>query len=59
MSALPHRQRAVIVLRYWMDLTEHETAASLNCSVGTVKSQGSRALAALRKDTELVDEGFQ
>jgi RNA polymerase sigma-70 factor (sigma-E family) len=53
------RQRAVIVLRYWMDLTEHETAAVLNCSVGTVKSQASRALATLRQDTELVDEGFQ
>ncbi len=53
------RQRAVIVLRYWMDLTEHETAVALNCSVGTVKSQASRALATLRQDTELVDEGFQ
>ena len=49
----------MIVLRYWMDLTEHETAASLNCSVGTVKSQASRALATLRQDMELVDEGFQ
>jgi DNA-directed RNA polymerase specialized sigma24 family protein len=42
-----------------MDLSEHETAAVLNCSAGTIKSQASRALAALRKDTELVDEGFQ
>jgi DNA-directed RNA polymerase specialized sigma24 family protein len=49
----------VVVLRYWMDLTEYETAAALNCSVGTVKSQASRALATLRQDTELVDEGFQ
>jgi RNA polymerase sigma-70 factor (sigma-E family) len=53
------RQRAVIVLRYWMDLTEPQTAAVLNCSVGTVKSQASRALATLRQDTDLVDEGFQ
>jgi RNA polymerase sigma-70 factor (sigma-E family) len=53
------RQRAVIVLRYWMDLTEVETAAVLNCSVGTVKSQAARALGTLRQDTELVDEGFQ
>jgi DNA-directed RNA polymerase specialized sigma24 family protein len=45
----------VIVLRYWMDLTEHETAAALNCSVGTVKSQASRARAALRQAAELVD----
>jgi RNA polymerase sigma-70 factor (sigma-E family) len=59
LQRLGPRQRAVIVLRYWMDLTEHETAAVLNCSTGTVKSQASRALAALRKDTELVDEGFQ
>ena len=59
LQRLGPRQRAVVVLRYWMDLTEHETAASLNCSVGTVKSQGARALATLRHDTELVDEGFQ
>jgi RNA polymerase sigma-70 factor (sigma-E family) len=59
LQRLGPRQRAVIVLRYWMDLTEHETAASLNCSVGTVKSQAARALATLRQDTELVDEGFQ
>ena len=59
LQRLGPRQRAVIVLRYWMDLTEHETAASLNCAVGTVKSQASRGLAMLRQDTELVDEGFQ
>src|SRR5579862_9266413 len=59
LQRLGPRQRAVVVLRYWMDLTEHETAAALNCSVGTVKSQASRALATLRQDTELVDGGFQ
>jgi RNA polymerase sigma-70 factor (sigma-E family) len=59
LQRLGPRQRAVVVLRYWMDLTEYETAAALNCSVGTVKSQASRALATLRQDTELVDEGFQ
>jgi RNA polymerase sigma-70 factor (sigma-E family) len=59
LQRLGPRQRAVIVLRYWMDLTEVETAASLNCSVGTVKSQASRALATLRQNTDLVDEGFQ
>jgi RNA polymerase sigma-70 factor (sigma-E family) len=59
LQRLGPRQRAVIVLRYWMDLTETEAAAALNCSVGTVKSQASRALATLRQDTELVDEGFQ
>ena len=61
-AALQHlapRQRAVIVLRYWMDMTEAEAAAALNCSVGTVKSQASRALATLRHSTELIDGGRQ
>jgi RNA polymerase sigma-70 factor (sigma-E family) len=58
LQRLGPRQRAVIVLRYWLDLTEQETAATLNCSVGTVKSQASRALAALRQNAELVDGGL-
>jgi RNA polymerase sigma-70 factor (sigma-E family) len=49
------RQRAVIVARYWMDMSEAETAAALNCSVGTVKSQASRALATLRGSAELME----
>jgi RNA polymerase sigma-70 factor (sigma-E family) len=53
LRGLGPRQRAVIVLRYWMDMSEAETAAALNCSVGTVKSQASRALAALRGSAEL------
>ncbi len=53
------RQRAVVVFRYWLGLTEAETAAELNCSVGTVKSQASRALATLRQSAELVDGGSQ
>ncbi len=59
LQRLGPRQRAVIVLRYWLDLTEDEAAAALNCSAGTVKSQTSRALAALRQSAELVDGGFQ
>jgi RNA polymerase sigma-70 factor (sigma-E family) len=55
LQALGPRQRAVVVLRYWMDMTETEVAAALNCSVGTVKSQASRALATLRKNVELVE----
>jgi RNA polymerase sigma-70 factor (sigma-E family) len=49
---LPPRQRAVIVLRYWEQLTEDETAALLGCSAGTVKSATSRALQRLRELAE-------
>ena len=47
-ASLPPRQRAVIVLRYYEQLTESEIAEILGISVGTVKSQASRAIAALR-----------
>jgi RNA polymerase sigma-70 factor (sigma-E family) len=59
LQRLGPKQRAVVVLRYWLGLTEAEAAAILNCSVGTVKSQASRALASLRQSAELVDGGFQ
>jgi RNA polymerase sigma-70 factor (sigma-E family) len=45
---LPPRQRAVIALRYYEDLTEARTAEVLGCSVGTVKRQASEAMAKLR-----------
>jgi RNA polymerase sigma-70 factor (sigma-E family) len=45
---LPSRQRAALVLRYYEDLSETETAELLGCSVGTVKSQVSAALSKLR-----------
>jgi RNA polymerase sigma-70 factor (sigma-E family) len=46
---LPPRTRAVLVLRYWEDLSEAETAQILDCSVGTVKSQASRGLRKLQQ----------
>ena len=45
---LPPKQRAAIVLRYYEDLTEAQTAAALGCSIGTVKSQVSTGLKRLR-----------
>ncbi len=49
LATLPRRQRAVLVLRYYEDLTEAQTAEILGCSVGTVKSQAFKALASLRQ----------
>ncbi|WP_370944835.1 SigE family RNA polymerase sigma factor [Amycolatopsis sp. cg5] len=46
---LPKRERAVITARFYLDLSEANTAALLGCSTGTVKSSTSRGLAKLRK----------
>jgi RNA polymerase sigma-70 factor (sigma-E family) len=55
--ALPERQRAVVVLRYYEDLTETETAEVLGCAVGTVKSQAHDAIRALRRGLQAANEG--
>ncbi|HYN93699.1 MAG TPA: SigE family RNA polymerase sigma factor [Pilimelia sp.] len=54
---LTHRERAVVVLRYFLDLTERDTAAELGVSLGTVKSTNARALAKLRASPDLAKPG--
>ena len=53
LQSLPPRQRAVVVLRYFDDLTEAQTADALGCSAGTVKSQSAKAVARLRTSRAL------
>jgi RNA polymerase sigma-70 factor (sigma-E family) len=53
LGGLPPRQRAVLVLRYFADLSETEVATILDCPLGTVKSSTSRGLERLRQTLEL------
>ncbi|MGH3655870.1 MAG: SigE family RNA polymerase sigma factor [Micromonosporaceae bacterium] len=62
LARLPPKQRAVVVLRFYEDQSESETAELLGCSVGTVKSQAHAALKKLRAlvpslDADLAEEG--
>jgi RNA polymerase sigma-70 factor (sigma-E family) len=62
LAALPPRMRAVIVLRYWLDLSVEESADLLGCSQGTVKSQTARAVAKMRNllgREPLADSSFE
>lgn len=52
LAAVPPRQRAVLVLRFYEDLSVEDTAGLLRCSTGNVKSQSARGLAALRRALE-------
>ena len=56
LSAIPPRQRAVLVLRYFESLSVAETAEALGCSEGTVKSQTARGLAAMKAAYDLAAE---
>ena len=53
LDELPPQQRAAVVLRYFQDLSLEQTASALGCTVGTAKSQTSRALAKLRRSAHV------
>jgi RNA polymerase sigma-70 factor (sigma-E family) len=53
LAALPPRQRAAVVLRYYCDLTVDQAAHALGCSSGNVKSQTSRGLDAMRRTLDI------
>jgi DNA-directed RNA polymerase specialized sigma24 family protein len=55
---LSYGQRAAVVLRYWLDMSETQAAATLGCSVGNVKSQAARGLAKLRASAALIEGGL-
>ena len=57
LAGLTRRERAVIVLRYWFDLSESEIAAELGIATGTVKSTASRAMTRMRHETGAAARG--
>ncbi|MFK0172085.1 SigE family RNA polymerase sigma factor [Streptomyces sp. NPDC090306] len=57
LAQLPVRQREAVVLRYWEDLSETQTAAAMGCSVGTVKSNAARGITRLRSAFGLTHPG--
>lgn len=56
LAGLPDRQRAVLVLRYYLDQTDAEIARTLDCREGTVRSLASRAFTALRTSPQLTED---
>jgi RNA polymerase sigma factor (sigma-70 family) len=52
LAVLPRRQREVLTLRYWMELSEQQIADSLGISAGSVKTHASRGLAAIERQLE-------
>jgi RNA polymerase sigma-70 factor (sigma-E family) len=56
LGGLPHRQRTVLVLRYYLDLPDREIAELLGCPQGTVRSLATRAFAALRTHPAIAEE---
>ena len=59
LALLPEQQRRVVVLRYYVDLSEQATADALNVSVGSVKSAASRGLATLRAELARTEGGVR
>ncbi len=55
LSRLSPQQRTVVVLRYFVDLSEADVATAVGCSIGAVKSHASRAVRTLREAPELID----
>ncbi|MFI9558233.1 SigE family RNA polymerase sigma factor [Nonomuraea endophytica] len=55
LGQLPPRQREAVVLRYWEDLTETQTAAAMGCSIGAVKSNAAKGIAKLREIPGLME----